>query len=362
MIQMNEKTMEKSDFVRTDALQTEILFTSFRDDFPKITTEHILTYSASFEWWYFDVEAENGDSFVILFKRRDPTAHKSKPHLHIEIKNEKKHWNKIHLLSESDFRIEERADTNEMKIHFGKSSILIVGNSDQQIEEYRINVDIPNLKASFIIRPLCQGFKIGEDGIYFRHIHDPKKFSAAIFPAPLFHAKGTINLKDQATTLEGTGYHDHTWGTADMLETHLQWHWGRIYSKDRAMIFVRVLPTKNYRGCLSFLFTRQDKEKEPKFYYEFDISPTNWKRTGLIKIPHEVSVISDNSEFVVSMVFEKVLSNLIMYVRSFVSFQGHSANQKPFVGSGWLEYFVRPKIPHKILLMLNRAKSRRWMS
>ena len=197
-----------------------------------------------FEWWYFDATFGDGSTVSIIFHFRDlinPLS--SDGSVNVAVFDQ---GNPV-------FRRFMPYPTNQIDaakkmcdVRIGKNRCWLDNN------KYRIKIDEPDIKAELVFESDSIGWRPGNGKINFG---DEKAFFAWIVPQPKANVNGYVVINGEETKLSGVGYHDHNWGTVSLLDTVIEWSWGRIYLDDKTCIFADIQLSPHYGGARMLPFS-----------------------------------------------------------------------------------------------------------
>jgi hypothetical protein len=349
-----------------------ITFSTWQDDYPVLSFDQLKKFKDSFEWYYFDFDFKDGCSVVFLLTLQDNFVEENTPHLHIEYIEKEFEYKKKKLCSKEQFHfhIDEQQgiasiilDTGQFKIKRGK---------DNAIEYIDLKVEVGEVKIDFHIIPLHRGMKPTADGIYIRHEHNSELWTACSLIAPRVLAKGHITFKGKTKEVLGEGYHDHPWGTDNLVHTMGNWHWGRLFIKSATILFLWVLPAKNYKGDMIFCYyapIQGETQTIPVVDYQYKLVAAKWKRQSLMNVsfPHTVLVESQELNIQIHLDFVKAILDLPGYNRSLFNIEvqplkssenGVSLEEK---GTGWKEWAKFPFILRSLYGRLAHLKYSKWI-
>ncbi len=339
---------------------------TFDDDLPRMSNQDLVQGKDSFEWWYFDLKDPQGASVVILFERKDPINHPTHPSLRIEYEKGAQKFQRVQVYPFEDFKYTCDSSTGQnCQISIGPNSLLIKNGPGNIISGYELKVRLPDFELDLSLTSTHQGFKPSPDGCYFIHKLNPQLNTHVVFASPRVQGRGTIVLKGTHEEITGEGYHDHPWGSAQLLMTHGTWHWGRLFTDQVSIMFAQVWPSTAFYGSLKFCFIGTMGQVKPQLLDAFKITPSYWskiKKLGL-KFPHQISLESEDHLFSLQTRSEKILLEVPVYVRSQVSFD-YSSNggSEHGNGTGWVEYFHCPRALKNFFIMMNKRATLKWQT
>ena len=332
-----------------------MILTNFFDDLPQLTDDQVNSYPDSFEWWYFDMEDKIGNSIVVLLKRKDTFTHKINPSVYVEYTINGKKDLLVITYPKDEFRV--TINKENAIIYFGDNFIDIRKNSDHTINHYKIFINFHILRINAKIIPIHQGFKPSENGVYFTNKKKPDLIKCVNFAAPRIKCEGVIDFFQEEIKLIGDGYHDHPWGTSNLLQTNSKWYWGRLFNEKVSLMYADVTPHNDYEGNLKFLYYSLTDQFIPKIEKDYQIENEDWKKEpgSNLKFPHSIRLQCPKLELDFTTKYLNTLLNIKIYNRSKVNFELRD-NLHNFVseGTGWIEYWNVPTWMRGLLIKMNR--------
>lgn len=302
-------------------------------DHPQLTEAEINNHKKSaFEWWYFDFSTPDGIEGVIIYSRRNPVFASGKTSILFQLNSTQKNVLRIQNFSSPD--VDCLCTDTQMLIKLdGENSLEMISDSDSVKWHLKFLVD--GVKGELVVTPQNRGFLPGDGG---RYVEDQKKnrFSAVSFSAPSTEVVGSLLIDSNNVEVNGVGYHDHPWGTVQLLSTHHQWNWVRARFKESAVMFARVNLQNGYSGGLNFLYLWSKSEFNPKIVQDLSIEEHEWKRAHFygIKFPHQLTVTSSIVDY--NLNTKNSLLDSPIYNRSSINLA--TVKQPVENGTGWVEY------------------------
>jgi hypothetical protein len=336
-----------------------MILTNFFDDLPQLTDDQINSYPNSFEWWYFDIEDKNDNSLVIILKRKDTFTHEINPSISVDYKLNGKKNTLVMIYPKTEFKTEDSKDDSATTIHFGDNYIKIFKNTDNTVKYYDVYIDFHKLKIEIKFSPQHQGFKLSKNGMYFSHKKKSDLIKCVNFAAPRTKGEGKIEFFGKVIEISGEGYHDHPWGTSNILQTNATWHWGRLFNDNVTVMYADVLPHKDYTGKLKFFYFSLIDDFIPKVEEDYEIDGTEWKKEpgANLKFPHALTITCPNLGIEIKTEYIDLLLNIKIYNRSQVMFKlVDKTNKMESKGTGWTEYWDVPTWMKGLLIKLNRSE------
>ncbi len=192
----------------------------------------------TYEWWYFDAHTDDGSTIVIVFYTKPFTEIKKGliPFISINIDRpdgtsiKKAHYEIVEAFSASgktcDVTIGNnyfRGNLKDYKIHF---------------EDEELTIDVSMHRTSESWRPKTGHFIYGNSG---------KEF-AWLVPVPQGKANISYTYKGKSYKLQGSCYHDHNFGNANMADVINHWYWSRSELGPYTLIAAELISVKEYNS------------------------------------------------------------------------------------------------------------------
>ena len=173
--------------------------------------------AGTWEWWYFDGIMDDGSKIVIQFFTKTNEAVRGTvgaPNLAIKITTPAG----VKYEEHQHFSLDEVKYTDgKCDVRFGKSRF--VGDfKDYEIYVEPVNGLGADLKIHSVSKPYRPGtayFEIGD------------KYYTWLCAMPKGEVSGTITIGGKKVAVRGAGYHDHQWGTMNLLQIWNHWLWSR---------------------------------------------------------------------------------------------------------------------------------------
>ncbi len=208
----------------------------------------------AFEWWYFDASFDDGSTAVIVFSTKpitDPSAPLS-PSVSIVITTPegKRLASSVSFSGFSKKRKEERglstffsASTSECDVRIGDS--YAVGN----LETYTVAFNSGKIRAKLHFVNRVGPWRPGSGIAHFGN-----KFFAWFPAVPYGEVTGELYYEGSWHSVNGSGYHDHNWGTAKLQDVLSQWYWGRAHVGNYTIIFSKMFTTRRFGDKRLYVF------------------------------------------------------------------------------------------------------------
>ncbi|MDO4285414.1 MAG: lipocalin-like domain-containing protein [Eubacteriales bacterium] len=204
----------------------------------------------SWEWWYFDGIMDDKTKIVIQFFTKTNEAIRGNvgaPNLAIKITMpDGKHYEEHpHFPVETAVYGKGKCD-----VHFGNNKF--VGD----FNHYEIHVDETNgIGADLKIQSHAKPYRPGT--AYFE-IGD--KYYTWLCAMPKGTADGTITINGETIPVHGGCYHDHQWGTMNLLQIWNHWLWSRQSFDDCSIMVFDMISQKKLGGERFPIVFIQDKD------------------------------------------------------------------------------------------------------
>ena len=348
--------------------QKKLELCTFDDDLPHLTEAEINDKKDSYEWYYFDLQTEDGECLVVRYIIKDTCIDDISPSISLEFttKTDANDVERIKVYHRDDF-ITEKMDNDEgVIIKIDTNLIKIYKDHKNNIEKYELFLKFDEFEMELECTPMHQGFKLHNNRSYCIEKTNNDIYVRVVFPAPRMRIKGTLIIDQSQIELNGEGYHDHPWGTTSLIYSIKKWHWGRIYTDKFTALFAEVFPSNNFSGKLEFLYYAKVGSMIPDLASELTITPDKWETKFIFgfpfifRYPRELSV--NNLKKSVSLItrYKETLQFIKIYIRSKVD-ADFIENDEKFTGVGWVEYTkISALIPRKMLMSSVKKKYNKW--
>ncbi|MEN6313623.1 MAG: hypothetical protein ABFD25_05175 [Clostridiaceae bacterium] len=200
----------------------------------------------SYEWWYFDSILNDGSTLVIIFYTKDMLKPNSPLSPYIEFKLDKPDGtliSKILRFSDKVFS----ANKDYCHVCIGDSTI--IGN----LQEYTIHLSLADIKADLALNSTVSSWRPCTGHLLFQNNYRNRYF-AWLPSVPQGTIKGTVTINGYSQEITGSGYHDHNWGNASLLELIHNWYWGRAQIGNYTIIANHITATKTYGNSIFNVF------------------------------------------------------------------------------------------------------------
>ncbi|MDZ7577820.1 MAG: hypothetical protein U0904_06580 [Candidatus Nanopelagicales bacterium] len=199
---------------------------------------------STFEWWYFDMQLDDGSTLVATFNTK-PSTHPSGPlQPSVLLIYHGPDGSKIRVsqpCEESGFR----AATEACDVRIGPNTVA------GDLDTYVLHIDVAGVVADLTIKRGAPSWRPGAGVSWFDSAH--KHYLAWVVPVPYGSVAGTITDASGTREVSGSAYHDHNWGNRLMSDYLDHWYWGRAHIEDFTVVYVRMT-TKGIFGFGSINF------------------------------------------------------------------------------------------------------------
>ena len=192
----------------------------------------------SFEWWYFDMQFDDGSTIVTTFNTKPSTAPDGpmKPSVLLIRRDAKGNSQRAQLAADpSAFS----SATDTCDVHIGPNWVR------GDLTNYTLHVEGDGCVIDLQMARGAPSWRPGGGVTFFDKANT--EFLAWVAPVPYGTVTGTVTDAEGTRTVNGTGYHDHNWGNHLMGSGLDHWYWGRAHIDDFSLIFV-MLTTKGAFG------------------------------------------------------------------------------------------------------------------
>lgn len=212
--------------------------------------------AGAIEWWYFDAIMDDGTKVGLSFCTK--TIHGSQekgyhPFVYYNIQfPDGTVTQDFMLYSHNDIEFGEE----NCNVKVGPHSF--VGN----LKEYAIKIDpVKGVGVDLKLTSQTQSWRPGSAYISFENDMDEEaKFFTWLCAVPKGKVTGTITFNGKTIEVQGTGYHDHQWGSIEHCYAWNHWLWARQHTEDYTIVLFDLVTTKEYGYKRYPLFFVQDKE------------------------------------------------------------------------------------------------------
>ena len=208
----------------------------------------------SFEWWYFDMQLDDGSTLVATFNTKPNTAPDGPLDPSVLVIYHGADGTKVR--QDCHHPAEEfSADTDRCDVRIGPNTV------SGDLAHYELHIDDAGVTADISIERHSPSWRPGAGITFF----DSKKTQhlAWVVPVPYGTVSGTVTVGGTTHEVTGSAYHDHNWGNKVMDAGLDHWFWGRAHIGDYTLVYVRMT-TKGLFGLgainiPTFLLARGDE-------------------------------------------------------------------------------------------------------
>ncbi len=203
----------------------------------------------SYEWWYFDAQSIDGYSIVIIFYEGNPFSKRYIkaiaegkdnlaalfPAVSISLYKDGKPL----FYAFEEFTVDECSFSAEQpQGNAGKNRFEGEKNGDQIVYRIKLNQSVANgdsLKGTLEFRSADQTYQLNEnDEANTNSAHRWNLIQPKANVTGKLKLSGSLN---ENISFNGTGYHDHNFGSEPMKDTFDEWYWGRYHFDDAVLIY-----------------------------------------------------------------------------------------------------------------------------
>ncbi len=201
----------------------------------------------NFEWWYFDVTLENGNTLVIVFYTKNMIAINTgiKPFITISLTDKEGKEIFTKAISGNPLEFSSSLERCDVKIRNNK----FFGD----LREYHIEIDESDVKADLTLKSTVDNYRPGTGFSFFKH-KDNENYFAWLPAVPHGNVTGTLKYNNKTVLIQGSGYHDHNWGDAQMTKLLHHWYWGRAEVGPYTVINAHMVATPKYSSSEQDVF------------------------------------------------------------------------------------------------------------
>ncbi|MFT3757198.1 MAG: lipocalin-like domain-containing protein [Pseudoxanthomonas sp.] len=234
------------------------------------------TGKGNYEWWYFDAHLENGATLVVVFytKYANESNGPLAPMLTIN-------------LTTPDGRVFDKkltVDPAEFSAAKDHCDVRIGDNRfSGDLHRYRIEASIDEVSVEVDLIGEIAAWRSHTGHTYFEHGDDRKLF-AWLPSVPQGRVEISYQIGGERVTSAGTGYHDHNWGDAPMIELMHDWYWARAQVGPFTVIAAYITGEEKYgyQPHIAFFLAKDGKlvaDDESKVRFETESVSTD-EETG----------------------------------------------------------------------------------
>lgn len=220
---------------KIDAVQSEALARLGIDPKVVVVSEDGLRsvdeLAQSFEWWYFDMQLDDGSTLVATLNTKPNTAPDGPLDPSVLIIYHGSDGTKIrsdtHHPSDEFSAAEDHCD-----VRIGPNTVT------GDLEHYELHLCDAGVEADLTIDRQAPSWRPGAGITYFDSAHT--QHLGWVVPVPYGTVRGTVSVGDESRNVSGSAYHDHNWGNKVMDAGLDHWYWGRAHIGDFTVVYVRM--------------------------------------------------------------------------------------------------------------------------
>ena len=185
----------------------------------------------AFEWWYFDMQLDDGCTLVATFNTKpagaaDAPLEPSMLIIHRDAQGTS--TREVNSIPATAFS----ASTDGCDVTMGDSHV------KGDLARYELCVRGGKVQADLVIERGCPSWRPGAGMTFLDHAK--KHFLAWVVPVPSGTVSGTVTVNGEARQVTGAAYHDHNWGNRQMNAGLDHWYWGRARIGDYTVVYARL--------------------------------------------------------------------------------------------------------------------------
>lgn len=206
----------------------------------------------TYEWWYFDAHLDDGATVVVTFfpKPMAPLNKPLTPHIDLEYDHPDGTSYKKQLFFDED---EFSASKDKCDVRMGDNYFR------GDLKNYQIYIKDENIELDLLIKAETESWRADTGHQFFDE--EKKIFGAWLVAVPQGQVKAKIILNNQDKSNQGSCYHDHNWGTVDMLSVRNHWYWARAEMGPYTVVLADMVGEKefNYASTVNFYLAKDGK-------------------------------------------------------------------------------------------------------
>ncbi len=185
----------------------------------------------TFEWWYFDMQLDDGSTLVTTFSNKPHTDPHGPLRPSVLAIYRDTDGNRIRL--NPDVPVDQfTAATDGCDVRIGASTVT------GDLASYQLHIEVDGLTADLTLTRHAPSWRPGAGMSYFDA--EQTKYLGWVVAVPYGTVEGTITVNGQTRNVTGAGYHDHNWGNELMSSMLDHWYWGRAHIGDYTVVYVRM--------------------------------------------------------------------------------------------------------------------------
>lgn len=175
--------------------------------------------AGTYEWWYTDMELNDGITIVVVFYTKD----------HFDLKGPPRPTAELTLTYPDGTKITQTVSEPKGTVINSSKDKADVKISDCYLKyvegNYELYFNDGTIEFSAFMESALPMWRPDTGHWYFGDKQED--FFAWIVAQPSSNITATLIMDGVTTELNGTGYHDHNWGNVPMNEVINHWYWGR---------------------------------------------------------------------------------------------------------------------------------------
>lgn len=185
----------------------------------------------SFEWWYFDMQLDDGSTLVATYNTKPNTAPDGPLDPSVLLIYHGADGTKVRTDSHHPAS-EFSADRERCDVRVGPNTVA------GDLERYNLHLEESGVVADIRIDRASPSWRPGAGINYFDSAR--RQHLGWVVPVPYGTVTGTIDVNGASREVTGSAYHDHNWGNKVMDAGLDHWYWGRAHIGDYTVVYVRM--------------------------------------------------------------------------------------------------------------------------
>ncbi|MFA7325011.1 MAG: lipocalin-like domain-containing protein, partial [Candidatus Nanopelagicales bacterium] len=185
----------------------------------------------TFEWWYFDMQLDDGSTLVATFSNKPHTEPHGPLKPSVLVIYHDPDGSRIRQTDEyaaEDFA----AAATHCDVRIGPNTVA------GDLSTYTIHLATADLEADLTLDRRAPSWRPGAGISYFNS--QQTTYMGWVVAVPYGQVSGTITYKGVQRQITGSAYHDHNWGNELMSAMLDHWYWGRAHIGDYTVVYVRM--------------------------------------------------------------------------------------------------------------------------
>lgn len=185
----------------------------------------------SFEWWYFDMQLDDGSALVAAFSTKPPARADGPIAPSVLI---------IHRDAQGTSIREDIPQPPDAFSSATDGCHVAIGDSHAigDLAHYDLRMRGDRVQADLVIDRACPSWRPGAGMTFLDHAK--RHYLAWVVPVPSGRVAGTVTVDGQARQVTGAAYHDHNWGNRQMNAGLDHWYWGRAHIGGYTVVYARL--------------------------------------------------------------------------------------------------------------------------